>query len=89
MQYQLDLRDEPQPVHLRRVKGKTAHWIETFFSRLPVGATFHAQELRDFVATRTSVAPASPDRILRDMRRCGQIDYEVVNRRDSLYRKMR
>jgi hypothetical protein len=89
MQYELDLRDDTQPAHLKRVGGKTAQWIETFFSRLPTGATFHAQELRDFVAARTSVAPASPDRILRDMRRCGQIDYEVVNRRDSLYRKVR
>ena len=58
-----------------------------FFDSLADGATFHAQELRDFVAAKVPVAPSSPDRIMRDMRQSGQISYVVLNRRESLYQK--
>lgn len=49
-------------------------------------STFHAEELRCYVLTRLpSVAPSSPDRILRELRLNGVLDYVVVNRRQSLY----
>lgn len=83
---QLTLNFESQSDHLKRVKSKTAGAILAFFAARRVGDTFHAQELRDFVAARVPVAPASPDRILRAMRRDGLIGYVVINRRDSLYR---
>lgn len=47
---------------------------------------FHAQELRDYVASwGIDVAPASTDRILRLVRREGRADYKVVSRSQSLY----
>lgn len=54
------------------------------------GATFQGDELRAFIAQRgITCAPASPDRILRALRRAGQLDYQIVNRRQSLYRVTR
>lgn len=47
---------------------------------------FYADELRAYVLRRASVAPSSPDRILRDLRSRGQLNYVVVNRRASHYR---
>ena len=50
------------------------------------GEEFHVEALRKYVADRHQVAPASPDRVLRSLRQDGVIDYEVVSRRQSLYR---
>lgn len=50
-------------------------------------ATFHADELRQAVTRVTGIAaPASADRILRLLRQKGVVNYEVVSRRESLYR---
>jgi hypothetical protein len=38
---------------------------------------FHAEDLRAFVMSRTGRAPGSADRILRDLRRQGFLDYSV------------
>mgnify|MGYP000311183481 CR=1 FL=1 len=67
-QMQLDF---DQKTNLQRVKSKTSGAILQFFDTLEVGQEFHAQELRDYVAALVPVAPASPDRILRDMRQRG------------------
>jgi hypothetical protein len=84
MQMQFDFE---QPAQLARVAGKTAAVIIEFFSTLSVGQDFHADELRQFVAQRLTVAPGSPDRIMRELRRHGEVSYQVVNRAKSLYRK--
>lgn len=48
---------------------------------------FHADELRNYVTAATGInAPASADRVLRDLRQKRQLDYEVVSRRESLYK---
>jgi hypothetical protein len=47
---------------------------------------FFADELRAYVLRRANVAPASPDRILRDLRKRRLLNYEVTNRRASRYR---
>jgi len=83
---QLNL-DFDQASHLHRVTSKTSAAIAEFFAKLEVGATFHAQELRDYVAAQVPVAPASPDRVMRKLRQVGEINYELVDRRGSLYRK--
>lgn len=80
--------DFDQKEQLNRVRSKVALAILEFFGTLQHGDTFHAQQLRDHVASLVPVAPASPDRILRDMRQRGELDYEIVNRRESLYRKV-
>lgn len=81
--------NETQNENLKRVKSKTAVAILQFFDTLEVGSKFHAQELRDFVAKLVPVAPASPDRILRDMRQREELNYELVSRSQSLYRKVK
>jgi len=51
------------------------------------GQEFHADELRQHVADHVSkVAPGSADRVLRDLRQKGVVDYVVVNRAQSRYR---
>ncbi len=77
-----------QKSELARVTAKTSMSIVEYFGKLKVGDTFHAQELRDYVAALVHVAPASPDRIMRELRKRGVLNYEVVNRRESLYRKL-
>lgn len=56
------------------------------FCRARLGAEFHLEELREFVALRGHRAPDSAGRILRLLRQQGRLAYEVVNRRQSLYR---
>lgn len=47
---------------------------------------FHAEDLRGWVRRETGIlAPASADRILRDLRQKGVIDYRILSRRESLY----
>jgi hypothetical protein len=76
--------DDEQEEHLDRVSERIGAAILEFFRR--ERRDFHADELRFFVADRAGpVAPGSPDRIMRDMRQRGVIDYRVVNRRQSLY----
>lgn len=48
--------------------------------------SFHASDLHEFVEVRAQIAPASADRVLRELRKQGHLDYEVLNRRASLYR---
>jgi hypothetical protein len=46
---------------------------------------FHMKELTDHVTSQHMVAPDSPGRILRMLRREGSLDYTVLNRAKSLY----
>lgn len=47
---------------------------------------FHMDDLRKYLTERQIVfAPASPDRILRELRRLNVVNYRVKNRRQSLY----
>ena len=51
---------------------------------------FFAEELRREVAARIGkAAPGSADRILRDLRQRGVLDYVVLSRRRSHYRVVR
>lgn len=71
-----------QGEHLERVRSKIARSVLAFCRD---NEWFHAQELRDHVVADTLVAPASPDRILRDLRQRGLLNYEVIDRRASYY----
>jgi hypothetical protein len=75
-----------QPRELKRVKSEVAPLILAFWKEKGNGAQFHMAELTKFVAARTTIAPDSAGRILRDMRQGGEINYRVVSRRESLYR---
>lgn len=82
---------EEQEQQLARVTGALGRAILSFArSRKATGQVeFHADELREWVAARCPAAPASADRVLRDLRRAGLLDYAVENRRASLYRLLR
>ena len=76
-----------QQENIARVHAKIAPVIASFFHERGLGATFHVDDLRRYVARRYAViAPDSAGRIMRDMREREWVDYEVVNRRASLYR---
>lgn len=79
---------EEQEQQLARVIGALGRAILSFArSRKATGQVeFHADELREWVAARCTAAPASADRVLRDLRRAGIVSYTIVNRRASLYR---
>jgi hypothetical protein len=77
--------DPEQSENLARVSGNIAEAILKFArrrlaSRIP---EFSAAELHAAVPMS---APASADRVLRDLRRRGKLHYEVTNRAASLYR---
>jgi hypothetical protein len=77
-------RSGQQEEHLERVSSRIERSIIRFCEANP---TFHADDLRKFVVRETGItAPASADRILRNLRQRGVVNYVVVNRRESLYR---
>ena len=76
--------DEEQAENLDRVRTRI-HSVVTDFCREHVGNQFHMVDLTEYVRERAHIAPDSPGRILRDLRRTGILDYEVLNRRESLY----
>lgn len=73
--------------NLERVSSRIAQAIIRFCREHEY---FYADELRKYVASETGVlAPASADRVLRDLRQRGVIDYVVLNRRASWYQVLR
>lgn len=73
-----------QAAELSRVSNKICWDVLAFCRTIGLGGEFHAKQLHDYVGAH--VAPASADRILRDMRSKNYVGYEIVNRRASLYR---
>ena len=76
-----------QTAELSRVQTNIGDLVERFvLDRWQTGRPrFHIQDLHDYIAARTQIAPASPDRILRQLRLEGKFDYKVVSRSDSCY----
>jgi len=79
-------RKTEQRVQLARVQRGIGALVLEFVRRVGVGKTFHGDELSSWIAARTKVAPGSSDRILRELRRAGQLNYSVLSRSQSLYR---
>jgi hypothetical protein len=77
-----------QADNIRRVRSRIGDLVLGFCEgRLAAGRPeFRISELQAHVADATQAAPASPDRILRLLRREGRLDYEVIDRAASLYR---
>jgi transposase-like protein len=74
---------DEQQENLERVSSRIGKSIIEFCRS---HGRFHADDLRKWVIRETgTAAPASADRILRDLRRRGVIGYRVVSRRESLY----
>lgn len=71
-----------QAAQLARVSSNIEKSIIAFCERR---RTFHGDELRQWVAVDTNVAPASPDRVLRLLRKKKVLNYRVLSRSQSLY----
>jgi hypothetical protein len=75
--------------NLDRVTGNLAAPIKSFLNErlLANRPEFRMADLRTYLMVRgLEFAPASPDRILRELRLNGEVLYEVVSRAKSLYR---
>jgi hypothetical protein len=59
--------------------------LKFYWDRLIRAPYFHMTELHAFVEEELSIAPASPDRVLRALRQQGELDYDVIDRRGSFY----
>jgi hypothetical protein len=70
---------------LKRVSLRIAEAVLDF-ARQRAGSAFYMEQLNRHVADAVgTVAPDSPGRILRDLRKKQRLDYQVVSRSDSLY----
>lgn len=79
----MDMADDGQEQNLERVSSRIARAIIAFCRE---HREFRADELRRAVIRETGIAaPASADRILRDLRQRGVLDYVVLDRRGSYY----
>ena len=78
-------RAPEQAKQLARVTGRIGESVMLFLSRR-VGQTFRAADLASFVMADCGGAPASADRVMRQLRAQGFIDVQVVDRSGSLYR---
>jgi hypothetical protein len=75
-----------QQRQLDRVSDAISEAIMTFRAKIGIGQHWRCEHLRTFVIQQCpKIAPASPDRVLRDLRKKGALDYRVVSRSGSLY----
>lgn len=77
--FDFDSQDED----LQRISSRIGRAILEFCR---AHRSFHADELRRYVISETGIAaPASADRILRDLRQKKRLDYIVRSRAESSY----
>jgi hypothetical protein len=76
----------PNTAHLVATSARIADAI-LLYCRQRAGRTFHADDLRRHVdgMVEGGCAPASADRVLRDLRQKGVVRYTVIDRSKSLY----
>lgn len=76
----------------QEIKRVTKYVVEFVERSLRENKEFTARDLRLYVSLQLkgelASAPASADRIMRDQRKKGNINYELVSRRKSLYRAL-
>ena len=80
-----------QSENIERVGVRIGRSVEQFWElRLKGEQVFHVDDLLHWVRTMVSedIAPDSPGRIMRDMRKKGAINYQCIDRRDSRYRAL-
>jgi hypothetical protein len=78
-------KNNDAPGERARVYSRIAPLIMEFYYN-NAGKQFNAEQLRRHVLQAApEIAPGSPDRILRELRLRGKLDYTVINRRQSLY----
>jgi len=76
-----------QTAELEHVKTSIRTLVEDFVKERYASGNvqFYMRELHNYIFDRAHIAPASPDRILRQLRREGKFDYTVIDRRASKY----
>lgn len=74
---------EQQKQSLARVRTRIGDAVRDFVNAQD--GKWTADDLRRHVHAKLAIAPASADRVLRDLRQRGVIDYENVSRRESVY----
>lgn len=80
------MKGTDQPEERERVRQRIGAALKAYLVT-KVGREVHADELRRHVeAVVGVVAPGSADRILRDLRVRGEVEYTCTSRRKSLYR---
>lgn len=85
-EFDFDRNGDEQRENLERVSSRIGRAIVQFCAERGAGKRFHADELRNHVTAATGInAPASADRVLRDLRQRQKLGYTVVSRRESLY----
>jgi hypothetical protein len=78
-----------QQENITRVSDVIAPLVRDFYrATLAAGNTWHMEDLTRYVSERTSIAPDSAGRILRDLRQKGHLNYRVVSRSESLYESL-
>ena len=78
-------RAPEQAQQLARVSGRIGECVVAF-CRSRVGSTFRAAELAQYVQEACGGAPASADRVMRQLRAQGYLDVQLEDRAGSLYR---
>ena len=73
------------PEDRERVKQKIGGLILRFYELHREKPVFHGTELYNFIIAQAHVAPSSAERILRQMRKDGLLDYVVIDRSAGEY----
>ena len=71
---------------LTRVSDRIEGHVCNFLRECGKAGLFHMQELTEYVVRHAQVAPDSPGRVMRDLRKRGVIGVELVSRSKSQYR---
>jgi hypothetical protein len=75
-----------QSEQMARVQGRIAETILAWLEyRALVAPVFHASDLCQYVVEQCGGSPESAMRVLRAMRRSGQVDVELLSRSESKY----
>ena len=70
----------------RRVAAKVSQAVEAFFRLYGIDGKFHGEDLEDYVdACGIKCRAESVQRIMRDLRQEGAINYRCRSRAESLY----
>jgi hypothetical protein len=79
-----------QREQITRVNQAIAMHVTEYLTQRIGCEPWHVEDLRRHVIANVPghIAPASPDRILRDLRQKNVVNYEVVSRSKSLYRSL-
>ena len=72
-------------INLARVSGRIARHVVAFAQTKGTFHPFGIEVLQEYVRRHATIAPASPDRVLRDLRHRGVLDYVVIDRSIALY----